>query len=396
MRDTACERVPLEAVARFEDLGRDRAGRRPRAGGEPGLEVGRQVEPVGGEADRVLVVGRILGLAEKLPHPNERLLPVGRAVDLDPHSVDEVGLRRGETLLEAGRQVGGVGIRRQRDHLDHEPLLRRQLHAAQGRRLAGRVAVEAEPDVARQPRELPQVPVGERGAHRRDDRLDPFLAERDHVRVPLDDDGAVLLRDRPAREVEPVEDGALLEAVALRRVDVLGLQRIVLAQLARLEAEHAPARVGEREDDALREVVVAAAVDEPGGEQLLAGELALMGLLRQRLRARREAEPERAADLLAEPSPGEVRPRVLGAGRIPQAALVERRRRREQLAEPVAPPPLGLDARRRLLVLELDPEAVGEPFDGAGEVEVLRLLDERDQVAAGAAAEAVVELVDRR
>ena len=140
-----------------------------------------------------------------------------------------------------------------------------------------------------------------------------------------------------AGEVEPVEDGALLEAVALGRVHVLGLQRIVLAQPARLEAEHAPAGVGEREDDALREVVVAAAVDEPGGEQLVAGELALMRLLRQRLRARREAEPERAADLLAEPSPGEVRPRVLGAGRLPQAALVERRGRREQLAEPVAP-----------------------------------------------------------
>src|SRR5437764_1915387 len=51
--------------------------------------------------------------------------------------------------------------------------------------------------------------------------------------------------------------------------------------------------------------------------------------------------------------------------------------------------------RRALLVLERNPEAVGEPLDGRREVEPLGLLDEADHVAALAAAEAVEELLDR-
>ena len=63
--------------------------------------------------------------------------------------------------------------------------------------------------------------------------------------------------------------------------------------------------------------------------------------------------------------------------------------------EAVAPLPLGLDPGRGLLVLERDAEPLGEPLDRPDEVEVLRLADERDDVAALAAAEAVVELVHR-
>ena len=73
--------------------------------------------------------------------------------------------------------------------------------------------------------------------------------------------------------------------------------------------------------------------------------------------------------------------------------LVERSRLVEDLVEPVATLSRRLELWRHLLVLELHPEALGEPFHGAGEVELLGLADELDQVAAGAA-EAVVELVD--
>ena len=68
----------------------------------------------------------------------------------------------------------------------------------------------------------------------------PGLPQRDHVGVPLDDDRAVLLRDRRARQVEPVEDASLVEELALGRVHVLAAQRIVLVQLARLEADTRP------------------------------------------------------------------------------------------------------------------------------------------------------------
>ena len=100
--------------------------------------------------------------------------------------------------------------------------------------------------------ELLQLPLGERGSHRGDDRLEPGLAQREHVGVALDDDRALLLRDRRARAVEPVEQVALAEQLALRRVDVLRAERIVLAQPARLEPDDAAARVGEREEQAAR------------------------------------------------------------------------------------------------------------------------------------------------
>jgi hypothetical protein len=125
------------------------------------------------------------------------------------------------------------------------------------------------------------VRVGQRGAHGRDHGLEAGLAQRDHVRVALDDDGAVLLRDRGTRQVQAVEDVALLEEVALGRVHVLAPQRVVLAQLARLEADDAPARVREREHQPPREVVAAALVDEARSPQLLLREPLLLRLARE-------------------------------------------------------------------------------------------------------------------
>ena len=139
------------------------------------------------------------------------------------------------------------------------------------------------------------------------------LPQREHVGVPLDDDRPVLARDRLPRRVEPVEEVALAEQLALRRVDVLRLQRIVVVELPRLEAAHAAARIGEREDDAPVEVVVAAAVGEPDRPQLIV-RVALLQRTRGEPRpARGIAEPELAADLLAELAGGEILARA-GAG----------------------------------------------------------------------------------
>ena len=117
---------------------------------------------------------------------------------------------------------------------------------------------------------------------------------------------------------------------------------------------------------------------------------------RQHRAARREPEPELPADLLAEPAPGEVRPRRLAARRLPEVALVERGRLLEQREQPLAPRRAGVGLRRRLLVLERDAVALGEPLDRADEVEPSVSCTKRDQVAALAAAEAVEELVGRR
>ena len=232
--------------------------------------------------------------------------------------------------------------------------------------------------------------LGERRPHRGDGRLEAGLPERDRVGVALDDHRPVLLRDRLAGEVEAVEEVALAKEVALGGVDVLRAQRVVLRiELPRLEPAHAPARVGEREHQAPGEVVVPAAVDQSGAEQLVAGESLPRRRARERGAARGEAEPELAADLLAEVARGEVLARKRAALGLPQEPLVEGRRPVEQLEEPLTPLPRAVLLGRGLLVLELHAEPVAEPLDRADEVEVLLLLDERDRVAALAAAEAL-------
>src|SRR5262249_13885910 len=156
----------------------------------------------------------------------------------------------------------------------------------------------------------------------------------------------------------------------LGRVDVLPAQWVVLVQFPRLEADDPSARVGQREHQPPLEVVRATPRDQPRPRELLGRELLLTRLLRERRARRREPEPELATDLPAAPARLEVLlPRFPRLG--PQHALVERRRLVEQREQPVAPMPLRLGLRRRLLVLELDVEAVGEPLDGAHEVETL-------------------------
>ena len=80
--------------------------------------------------------------------------------------------------------------------------------------------------------------------------------------------------------------------------------------------------------------------------------------------------------------------------RVPEDALEVRRRLVEEPRQALAAASRLVLQRRRLLVFECDAESVREPFDRLGEIEVLRLLDEPDDVAALPAAEAVVELVD--
>src|SRR5207237_2294121 len=124
--------------------------------------------------------------------------------------------------------------------------------------------------------------------------------------------------------------------------------------LAGLEAQHAPARVPEREEQTSREVVVAAPVDEPGREELLARESLLDRLARKGRAAERKPEPVLAADVLAESAPCEVVARQRSRLRVPQVTLVEACRGIEQRLQSLASPPLRVVFRRRLLVLELD------------------------------------------
>src|SRR5262249_32743392 len=157
---------------------------------------------------------------------------------------------------------------------------------------------------------------------------------------------------RGAGEVEPVQQVALAEEIALGRVDVLRAQRVVFVELPRLEATHPPARVGEREHQPAREVVVAAAVDQAGADELAARE-ALAGRRPGGSRpARREAEPELTAYLLPQAAAGQVVARERAALGLPQMPLVERGRAVEQLKEALAAFARAVLLGRGLLVLE--------------------------------------------
>ena len=87
--------------------------------------------------------------------------------------------------------------------------------------------------------------------------LDTGAAQRDLVEVALDDHGAVAAPDRLERARQAVERLALVEDRRLRRVQVLRL--LIRRDRAPAEAEHAAARVADREGHAPAQPVVVAA-----------------------------------------------------------------------------------------------------------------------------------------
>src|SRR5207248_850956 len=91
-----------------------------------------------------------------------------------------------------------------------------------------------------------------------------------------------------------------------------------------------------REHEAVREVVVAAAVDEADCGELGARELLLGRLAGERRAAGGKAEPEVLAGRLAEATALEVRAHRLARGGVPEIALVERGRLLEEGVEAVA------------------------------------------------------------
>ena len=157
------------------------------------------------------------------------------------------------------------------------------------------------------------------------------------------------------------------------------------------EAADATARVCEWEHQSLTEVVVAPAVDEAGGAQLIRFVAALAGFAGDEVPAGRESQPERLARLDAQIALLEVGTDTLRRRRFPQLALEEPSGRVEQIEEAIAAIAALLGLWRVLLVLEGNAASFGQPLDRLHEVEALDLADEADQIAAYTTAEAVIE-----
>ena len=321
-------------------------------------------------------------------------------LDAKAHEGDRLANQRAHRLgALALEEIGGIGLRRQLDHAQLELALGGQGGCAQHRLLARAVGVEREQHGRRHARELADLVAGEGRAHQADRVAYARLVQGDRVGVALADDHLPLARGVRAREIAAVEVQALVVEVVVGGVEVL--RPLILAHRPRAEPEHAPAHVGEREDDARAKAVVGPAglpraLGQAGGVELLDGEAAAArGAQDPVPGAGREAHAELPQDLLAQAPAVQVLPRARGLAGLPQGANVVGSGAREQLQQPLAPPaPLGL-ARVLLLAHELHPVAIGEQLERFPEVDPLGLLHEREHVARGLAAEAVVDLLLR-
>ena len=303
------------------------------------------------------------GVQERLDRAPAGLAILG-TLRLDLRAVEHVGPARSASLrLEPGGIVGRVDARRKGDDLHLESLANRELHPTQRCRLAGGIAVEGEPEPLAQPAELAKLVLGERRPHAGDDGLEPGLPEGDHVGVALDDARPVRAGDVQAGEVEAVDDVALLEQLGLGGVHVFRLERVVVVESPGLEAEHAAARVGEREDEAPLEVVAAARARQPDGTKLLDREALLERLPGQRRATDRETEAELPADLLAKAAAGKVVAGERAGLRFPEIALVEAAAVSSSESMPLPARPSPILFGRGFLVLRSDPGAPREPFD---------------------------------
>ena len=196
----ACEGVALEPVAGLEHRARSLPpARRASPRRQAGLRSRGHVEPVVERAATRRAARASPGSASSTSRARTNAsCAVGRPLDLEPDAIDEDTLSRlPEPLLEAvrrrppGRGPAAASRRGRRNPAPPRAPSRgasppRRRHP---RRSTGRGAGQAA--------ELPQLPLRERGAHRRDDRLEPRLAKGDHVGVSLDDDRAVLASRSP-------------------------------------------------------------------------------------------------------------------------------------------------------------------------------------------------------
>ena len=209
------------------------------------------------------------------------------------------------------------------------------------------------------------------------------------VEVALHENDAVAAADRLARHGEPVEETLLREERRLRRVQVL---RLALGrERAAAEADGTAALVAHDEEEPVAEPVVralalGARLQQPGlDEQVLgmrAAERPARSSPRRRARGRART-PSRSPRERCGPR-GTSRPRC----RACQPLGVEALRVGDRREEPLAP---VLARTAPLAPRDRDAEPAGERLDGLGEVEPVDLPDEVDDVAARAAAEAVVQ-----
>lgn len=260
-----------------------------------------------------------------------------------------------------------------------------------------RVSVVNDRDVFRKTVQQAYLLGRERCPGRRNDVLDTRLVHRNHIGIAFDHDGEVELLDRLLGEIESVQLTFLAVYLALGRILVLG-NGLVGTQRTAAESDDAPRNVMYGENHPVAEAVVertvALAFERKAGRDQ---ELLFISRRQRILRhpvATRGAEPEAElldrgvghAALLAEI--GHTHAHALGlvvqvVGEIIGRPAVEREHR---FAVVVA----AYLFLGHLLLLDLDAVSFGHHLQGFGIGDVLVLHQERDGIAAFAAAEAFI------
>ena len=194
-RSSGCAEAPASAsrssrLARLEEFRREgRLGPRPPLRGTRPACVSRgRSRRSATRRSACCRSGESSNRPSDLARVNKGLLAIGRPVELEPHAVEDVALRlwraaaRSRRLRRLGRVPAGRATMRTSNPCPAARSIPRSVAAS-----PAASASKQRYELARQPAELLELPLGERGSHRGDHRPEPGLPEREHVRVALDD-----------------------------------------------------------------------------------------------------------------------------------------------------------------------------------------------------------------
>jgi hypothetical protein len=295
--------------------------------------------------------------------------------------------------------------------LDRHECLRDELLVVRERSLgglhAGRVTVEGEDHLAgervrihQQPTDHRDVFGAERGAARGDGGRHTGEMAGHNVRVALDDHSSVLAGDVLLGHIHAVQQLTLLVDRRLRRVQVLGLDAIVVEQPARTEPDDVTAGVADRPEqppvEAIDQSPARRLAGQAGQRQLRTGETFGEQVLGEHVPSgRRVAAAECLCHGLVESALGE---ELAGFHRVSCVQLlgVEALRLGVRLDQPGPLPRLAARGAGSLDVADLEPGPGRETFDRLGELDVFDVLHEPDDIAADTTSEAVEETLCRR
>src|SRR5579883_73751 len=310
----------------------------------------------------------------------------------------KVALSAGEPFGVAGRAALlavfiGVEAAIEREDAHLHAFGEQQVNRLLGGIGARRVGIEIDDDVGRELPDRLHVLCGQRRTAGCHDGGEARGGHTDRIHVAFDQDDAVLLAHALFRPVQIVEHVALLIYRRFRRVQVLGL--IVGGQRASAEGDDAAAAVVDRKHQAVAEDLVGAAVvalaHQAGLFDQRGRELALLEEPQQRAAAAvRVAQPELIGGFRRHAAFGEVGARGFARGRV-QIRAEMLLRDLVHLVERAALPRVLVGILRAFR--HGNAVALGKGLEGFVEAQSFDLHDEVEHVAAGAAAEALVELV---